>query len=490
MDYLDPKKKLAHRRRLYVGYGLMSIVIAISTVILVYLGSGYYVDKTGDLIQNGQILVSSEPEGASIYLNDNLQKTKTTGKLVVPSGAHNISVRKEGYREWNKKVALDGGSIQRLDYILLVPENIVSSITQTFAETPTQITQSLDRRYVSFIFAERPNAVLLYDLVKPEQPAIEISLPQNLLKNPAVAANFSLIEWSDDNKHMLIANKDLSGAVLDYLLVSRDQNEQTINLSQRYGLTTQQLQLINKKRDSFFVYDAATKTLQTTNLGTTTLTSRLTDVFDYRAYDSNTILYVTASPEPDKVLVRMTDGAETYLIRELPVGSGYVFSIARLGSTYVLGVGSTKDNKVAIYRNPIGYLKANPNLALPLATTIFQIDSPQYIQFSTDNSVVMVRGENKLATHYFEEDKTTRFNSPIALKPGSVVTWADGKHILLTSEGKVTIVDFDGTNAQQLGETNDSFGAFFDTNFRSVYTFGNTLRPFNITRLSMVVSEK
>jgi hypothetical protein len=105
MDYLDPKKKLAHRRRLYVGYGLMSIVIAISTVILVYLGSGYYVDKTGDLIQNGQILVSSEPEGASIYLNDNLQKTKTTGKLVVPSGAHNISVRKEGYREWNKKVA-------------------------------------------------------------------------------------------------------------------------------------------------------------------------------------------------------------------------------------------------------------------------------------------------------------------------------------------------------------------------------------------------
>ncbi len=67
MDYLDPVKKKAHKRRLYLGYGLMAIVVAFATIILVYLGSGFYVDRqTGALIQNGQILVASRPEGAEI----------------------------------------------------------------------------------------------------------------------------------------------------------------------------------------------------------------------------------------------------------------------------------------------------------------------------------------------------------------------------------------------------------------------------------------
>jgi hypothetical protein len=62
MYYLDPKGKRAHTIRLFIGYFLMAIVLAISTLLVVLITNGYDVDrKTGGVIQNGLIVVGSNP---------------------------------------------------------------------------------------------------------------------------------------------------------------------------------------------------------------------------------------------------------------------------------------------------------------------------------------------------------------------------------------------------------------------------------------------
>ncbi len=492
MDYLDPVKKKAHKRRLYLGYGLMAIVVAFATVILVYLGSGFYVDRqTGTLIQNGQILVASRPEGAEIYLNDKLQRPKTTGKLVVPSGSYNVRVQKDGYKPWALNVSLDGGYIERLDYVLLVPEKLSPTIAQTFSDTPKQVIQSPDKRFVALTFAEKPNSVFLYDLVRPELAPTELSVPQTNFRDPAKPALLHIAEWSNDNKHMLLTQSDATGAVLDYLLISRDSNEASINISQRLGLTSQELRLIDGRRDEYFVYDAQQKILQMATLDDPILKLRLSDVHAYRAVNEDIILYITSSVTPLKVAARLTDGWEkTYLIRELPQDGGYMYDVAKLGSTTVVGVGARTDNKVAVYRNPVGYLKANPDRTLPLAVTMLHIENPLALSFSADNSVIMVRNSTKIATHYFEEDKTTRFDTPIALSPSANVRWLDGKHLVIATATQSKLLDFDGTNVIDVGTTSEQFGLYTDSNVRNVYTFSPTQKPFNIYKTSLLVAEK
>jgi hypothetical protein len=492
MDYLDPVKKKAHRRRLYIGYGLMAIVVAFSTVILVYLGSGFVVDRqTGTLIQNGQILVASRPEGADIYLNDKLQKPKTTGKLTVPGGAYNIRIQKDGYRPWSLNVSLDGGYIERLDYVLLLPQILSPTIAQTFPETPKQMMQSPDKRYIAMLFVEKPNSVFLYDLVRPELAPAELTLPQTTFRDPAVPAALRIEEWSTDNKHVLLTQQNQAAVVTDYVLVSRDTNEAPVNISQRLGLSTQTIRLIDGRRDAYFVYDAQQKVLQTASLNDPLLKLRLGDVYAYQAVNEDTILYVTSATATDRVSVRLTDGWEkTYLIRELPKDGGYIFDVAKLGSTTVLGVGARSDNKVAVYRNPVGYLKANADRTLPLAATMLHIESPNSLSFSSDNSVIMVHSNTKIATHYFEEDKTTRFDAPIALTPSSNVQWLDGKHIVLTVGLQTKLLDFDGTNVQDLGTTNEQYGVYTDSNDRNMYSFGPSQKPFNIYKTSLLVTEK
>ena len=99
MDYLDPQKKKAHKRRITIGYILFSIVILLATTVLVFIANGYDLDRdTGEVIQNGLIFVDSKPSGAEVFLNGAKQDGTTDSRLVVPAGNYDIGIFKPGYR--------------------------------------------------------------------------------------------------------------------------------------------------------------------------------------------------------------------------------------------------------------------------------------------------------------------------------------------------------------------------------------------------------
>ena len=485
MDYLDPNKKKAHRTRLFIGYALMAVAIAFATVILVYMGSGYYVDRqTGDLIQNGQIYVNSDPGGAQIYLNDKQQKAKTDNKLVVPSGSYKVGMKKDGYRDWEQTLQLEGGKVQRLDYARLIPTTLKSVITQTFASNPTHISQSPDRKYLSLVFAEKPNAVYFYDLTQPEKAPSELVINPSVLSAPAQVGSFVVSEWTEDAKVVLVQNK-VGDVVQDYLLVNRTDAAATKNLTTYFGLKTASFSLRDRSVNNVFIFDKVAKTLAVGTVSDKQVTQRLSGVLQYSPVDGNTILYITESTAAvkDKVQVRITDGNDkSYLLRELtPSTQPYLLAGAKLGSSTVVALGVGAENKVSVFRNPVGYLKANPDKNIPLATTVFQLPNPTEVSFSTDASVVMARGGQKIASHYFEEDRSARFELtvPVGALP---LRWTDGKHLQVVSNGFAYIIDFDGANMQKLVETSDSLNAYFDNKYQNLYTFSSAIKPFNISQ--------
>src|SRR5690606_12414954 len=106
MDFLDPKKKRSHNIRLYIGYGLMAIALTIATLIVVFAAYGYGIDrKTGDVIQNGLLIVDSHPESAHIFIN-NEDKGTTDSRLVLPANAYTVELRRDGYLPWKLDINL------------------------------------------------------------------------------------------------------------------------------------------------------------------------------------------------------------------------------------------------------------------------------------------------------------------------------------------------------------------------------------------------
>ncbi len=488
MDYLDPVKKRNHRIRLYIGYGLLTCAVAIATIILVYVGSGYFVDrKTGDLIQNGQLYLNSAPEGASIFLNGRQQRPRTAGRLVIPSGKYSVVLKRDGYRDWSADVSLDGGVVQRLDYARLIPKTLKSIPLQTFASSPYSITQSSDRNYLSLQFADKPLSIFIIDLTKADSEPKEIILAKTLFADPAKLGQIVLTEWADDSKHFIVKNV-VDNIAKDYLVVNRDLPDQTINLTLQLHLDGLDFSMRDNAFDQYYAYDAAQKTLGTINLSDKILVPKLTDVTTFKTVGPNTILYVTstAASTKTKMQVRLLSGDKNYLMREVPQSVTYLIAISKLNSQPVIAIGVASENKVTILRNPLAYLKTHPAQLLPQPTTVLQVESPTEVSFSTDATAVMARGGQHFAAHNFDEDKTARFDASVSL-PATLLKWADGKHLIAVSGADSYLFDYDGANLQKMVPSIDGFGAYFDISYQAVFSFrvGSEGKPFDVTRASL-----
>ncbi len=490
MDYLDPQKKRSHKVRLYIGYSLIAVAISIATVILVYIGSGFYLDKqTGSLIQNGQLFVNSNPEGATIYLNGEQQRTKTVGRLVVPSGSYKVTLKRDGFREWSQQVLLEGGRIQRLDYARLLPTLLTPKIIQTFATVPQHISQSFDRRFLTFTFAEKPLSIFVYDLTKPDVTPVEIIIAANTISNPVKTGQLNILEWSEDNKHFLVSYS-AGGILSDYLIASRDVKEPVTNLTVLLGIKTSVISFRNHSFDHYYVYNPADKSLGTVSIEVTTVIPRLNNVLAYKTFDNDQILYVSAtSIIKNKVQARLSINDKSYLLRELTPSDSYLLDIAKLSSSVVIAVGSSSENKVTILRNPVEYLHTHPEQTVPSAVTILQVPAPTEVSFSTDASVVMARGGQKFAVHYFEEDKSSTYELGVPV-PSDKLRWIDGKHLQAMSGADAYLFDYDGANLQKTVPSLAQFGSYFDNNYQNIYgftTFTNGI-PFTVTRSSLKVT--
>src|SRR3989344_2557424 len=210
MDFLDPVKKKAHRRRLVLGYILVAIAIATTSLILLFQSYGYDLDrKTGTVIQNGLIFVSAQPQSANIYLNGQ-DKGQTNTRFIVPAGAYNLELKRDKYRTWKRSFTLDGGSIERLVYPLLFPEKLVTADHQLYGSVPAFSTSSPDRRWLVVQQPGFTNQFDIFDMNNPKQTPTAITVPPALFNTAAGAHSLNLVEWSTDNRHLLVRH-DFTG---------------------------------------------------------------------------------------------------------------------------------------------------------------------------------------------------------------------------------------------------------------------------------------
>src|SRR5438128_2402277 len=137
MDFLDPRKRRAHKIRLIIGYFLTAIAIVLASVVLYYGATGLGIDtKTGEIIQNGLLFVDSHPGGPDVLLNNKPVNATTAARLVLTSGSYDLTLKKAGYRDWNRKFILDQSSVARYVYPFLFPTKPFSVTLKNYSSAP------------------------------------------------------------------------------------------------------------------------------------------------------------------------------------------------------------------------------------------------------------------------------------------------------------------------------------------------------------------
>ncbi len=480
MDFLDPKKSRAHTIRLYIGYVLVAIALALATTVLLYLASGFNV-RQGKVIQNGLVFVSSSPSGSKIYLNDKQQDSQTNARLVLPAGTYTMRLAREGYRSWQRALTVEGGSVDRFDYPLLIPTTLTTATAGEYAAVPPLTTQSPDRRW---LMVQQPGTIAnfdIYDTKDPDKIRTEkkaITLPSDVPALPlSDSSRLEVVEWSNDNIHVLL--RHTAGEQSEYIMFSRDKPEESVNVSRELQLAaTAAISLQDKKYDRYFVYDSTAQTLSTADLGTDRITPLLTGILDYKTYGSDVVLYATAdSAAEGKVTVKLYQSEKSYTIRQVALDTDYLLDISRYSDSWYVAIGSPAENHVYLYQDPTDRLRQDVSRAL-VPAEVLKLNKPSHVEFSANSQFIMAQSGQEFAVFDAENERshTYRLNRPVD-QPQLHATWLDGYHLRVVSSGLATIFDYDGTNVQTLTATSSAYVPMFDTSYQTLYTLAPVTGP-------------
>lgn len=469
MDYLNIAKTRRHYYVLMVGYVLIAVAITTSALVLLELAYGFGLGKNGSVIQKGLIFFSSQPHPASIYINGKLNSNQTNSQLLLPENVYQVKLSRNGYRDWQRTIDLNGGSVEHFDYPLLFPKSLVTTDLHNYTASTGLFTQSPDRRW---LLVEQPGSITdfdLYDLKNPTKAPVTLSLPATLLSKANSSESWQMGEWADDNQHLLLQHN--YDGKSEFILFDRNDPTQSVNLNNQLAVNPTSIALNNKKYNQYYIYDATAATLGTASLSSPTVTPRLTHVLAYKSYGSDTVLYVTDDAAPKaKVLVKLSNGSQTTQLRTLPAGDNYLINLTQYNGVPYVVIGAAGLNKVYIYQDPVAQLTAEPDHAI-VPIQVLDVEQPNYLSFSTNAQFIVVENGQHFGVYDIEDKLGYNYTATAPLDaPQSHATWMDGDRLTYVSNGRLEVADYDGTNPQSLMPANSSYLPVFDPNFHFVYS--------------------
>lgn len=462
MDFLDPKKKRARGVRLVIGNGLTAVAIAMATLILVYMAYGYNFDrKSGQIVQTGLMFITAQPAAADIFLND-VYKGKTNARFVLDAAVYKIKLQRQGYRNWERAVNLEGSSIERFIYPLLFPNTLVPQTIGTYPAAPALVSESLDRHWV--LLAEQPTNnkfnFNLYDTTKLDTPKTVLSLPAELFTASAAApGTLKEVEWSSDNKSLLLEH-DYAGTS-EFAVIDRSDPSKSYNVNKLFKLSPVKVTLHDKKTDQLYLLLAAQGQLDLATVKDHSLEPRLQNVVDFKAYGSDLLSYAASDPASTaSVAIDIWDNGKVYNLTNVSPGSKYLLDIAKFQGDWFYIAGDDKQQRVEVYKNPVTDLSGGLK-----ASKFFLLHTPaaQKTEFSTNARFVMSQAGQLVAVYDFETQRSYLYTVKEPLS--GTLHWMDGHRLVGVSGGKAVVFDYDYSNFQTLVASSYEQAALFDRDY-------------------------
>ncbi len=483
MDFLDPKKQRMHKVQLIVGYVLIGVALAMATTILLYEAYGFGIDKNGKIIQNGLVFLSTQPSSANIYVNGLPAKSQTNTRLQLPAGLYTVKLERNGYRTWQREISVQGGDVQHFDYPFLFPTQLITTAVKQYAAAPALVSQTPDRHWAMVQGAADFDSFDVYDLTKPKTAPTAFALPKGVMSDTDGMQSWQEVSWSADNQHLLLKHlyQKSGQAQSEYIMLDRSDAAQSFNLTKSLGVNPDSVALRDDAYDQYWLYDQPKATLSTATLKSPTPVLYLDHVLGFKPYGANMVLYATdQSATAGKVSIKLRQDDTTYTIRELqPSPAPYLIDMAQYAGNWYVLTGSSVENKVYVYKNPVSEIQGQPSTA-PAPIRVLRLTNPSYASFSMNTQYIVAESGTNFGVYdvFNERQYAYTIKTPMDA-PQAHAIWMDGARLMYVGASKLVAFDYDGTNQQTLEDALPQYMPFFDRDYK--YSYSVTTLPVAAT---------
>ena len=325
---------------------ILIFLVTIGIVASLALFASYYARcyklnlKTFKFTPNGILVVNSEPNGAQIYLNNQL-KTATSATLSVAPGAYTIQIKKDGFLTWEKQMEVQKEVVTQIDAVLFPAAPSLSALTFSGVASPV-VSPSTTK--IAYAVPGTKDTIEKTGLWITEVATFPIGFnrePKRITDGDLTNATWV---WSPDEREILLTIDKLT-----YLLDTSEFTPQIerLNVSNQLDLIHARWKEIENKKLS----------AQLTNLP-----DELESIFSKNA---DTIIF---SPDEYKILYTASESASlpVGLIKELPGASTQTQTRAiKPGMKYVYDIKEDRNFEIATKDDITYWLPTSRHLIIP-----------------------------------------------------------------------------------------------------------------------------
>ncbi|KKR76203.1 MAG: hypothetical protein UU21_C0015G0003 [Candidatus Levybacteria bacterium GW2011_GWA2_40_8] len=262
--------------------------IVIATVIFVLYGKGYrfgFDQGKIELSGTGLLVAKSIPDGAQVFLNDNLT-TATNNTINLSPKEYRVRIFKEGYSPWEKSIKIQKEVVSKAEALLFPTAPKLESITDIGVSDMV-----IDPSHTKIAFtvaseSARRNGVYILDMSS--RPILTLQSAYSQIADDTFAIlSQTHLSWSPDGRE-LIATVSASAGDITYLLDASGFNSSPTNITALLDTISANFETEKKQAEQAQI---------------SSLSKNL------RSFVNSNILIIAWSPDETKILYKATESA-------------------------------------------------------------------------------------------------------------------------------------------------------------------------------------
>lgn len=472
--------RISKKTRDLVAFIVGGSIVLLGTIILVAMATGWQYDlKTGELRETGLVLLGSEPAGATIFVNDKDIKHKTPYRFanVIP-GTYQLRYEKSGYRVWRNRIDVEAELVSFADYAWLIPETIPSRPRYSDFSI-TAAVQSQDRR--RFVFIEQstgasapnpqPRLLTSTDLTRPPVAlyAPTVPAPGSTGTAARLLTGYDNLQLSPDSGELLLRMLYNTGeAEWMVLPAAPSDSPRIINLSTDLAIKPTWLSWGPSGSNELFYTEASS--LRRIQLSDRRISDVLITNVVYAEWSANRLITVEATDVGKEYQLLIRDKGDLSRAETIgPVGTSTDYTakyFKLLDQDYIVLLNGTT-RQLSLTRGVYSNKNSRTTSIVGNDVTQFTVNGAgRYLVYNENNRFVSID---------LELSRRARFGADITGL--TQWEWINDQHLVITTSGKLRLLDFDGQNDELLSENVDPAAPILFSDNKSILNFTSSTSP-------------
>lgn len=488
--YHQPSKRKQLIQRIVV-YGLMSLSVLALVTVLVFVMLGYQFNKAdGKIEQGGLVQFSSTPSGASVGIDSKNLGTQTSARATISSGSHYITMNKTGYRQWQKTITVEPGSVLWLNYTRLIPDTLKPATVASYAAL-SDSNVSPDRKWLAIKDDPTTPVIQLENISGSTVKASSLELPTESYTAPSEGKtqSFVIAQWDPSSRYLLVKHT-YDDTKNEWLVVDIQHASATKNMTTLLGFDASNV--IFSNTDNNVLYGLVGKDLRKIDLGAVTLSGPLVaNVAEFSLYQNSTIIYTTL-PDPAshiRTVGYYDDGAGKARTLRSYGDDGQLQLHIALGNYYSnTYVAIAYGDDVEVLTGDLPRSDTADASSLHTVTTMTVPGGVLNLSIITSGRFVVAQTASGYVVYDLELRKTTTTTLKGPATTTEKLHWLDNYMVWSDRDGTLRTVEFDGANEQDIMPVTPGFSVTLSPDSTYLYGFLKTAEgKYDLQRVRMIL---